>query len=185
MEHTDTNTGVQGVVLRDKYITLLSAWWWSKLEGRMAHQAHHGLRRVKLLGHQRLGARRRRRGGLPHSTSAAPRPSVRPVAAILIAAAAAVVVLVLVVWVGAGAIAATPVSAAAAISVSRGRGWGGPLAVAAASTAAVSAVAAAAASAVLGTPTHRTHPPVALVLVHQVGVVGVGAATETGTATWK
>lgn len=121
---------------------------------------------------------------LPHSV--APRTSGAPGAAVL--AIAAAVILVLVVRVGAGAIAASAVPATA-ISVRGGRGGRGAIPVPAASTATVSAVAtvavAAAAATLLGAtaPSGRTHSPVTLILVHQVGVVRTGGATETGTAT--
>lgn len=161
------------LVLLDKKqsVALLSGGRRGEGEGGVAHQAHHGLRRVELLSHERLRTRRCRR------------------------TTATVAVLVLVVRAGggvgvaAGAVAATSVAAAApaaAISV-RGRG---ALAISAVSSAAVSTVAAAAAPAVLGTAAaaaaaRRAHPPVALVLVHQVGIVGVVAAAETGTTAWK
>lgn len=151
----------------------------------MSHQAHHRLGRVELLGHERLGAGRRRRWHLHHS--AATGPSGGPCAAVLTAAAAVVVVLVLVVGVGigAGAIAASSLPAAAVSVTGRGA-----IAVPAAPSAPISAVstvaAAAAAAAVFPTgAAHRAHSPVTLVLVHQVGIVRIGVATETGTATWK
>lgn len=43
----------------------------------------------------------------------------------------------------------------------------------------------AAAVAVLGPAAHRAHAPVALVLVHQVRVVGAGAAAEARPTAWN
>lgn len=145
----------------------------------MPHQTHHGLGRVELLGHERLGARRR-----GWSLSTAPGPGAAPGGAVL-TAAAAVAVLIPVVRVGAGAVAASSVPAAA-IPV-RGGGGGRAVPVPAVPSTAVPAVSAvvAAASAVLGAAAsaHGAHPPVTLVLVHQVGIVRIGVATETGPAT--
>lgn len=135
----------------------------------MPHQAHHGLGRVELLGHERLGGRRS--WSLPHCTSPGPRAGPR---------AAAVVILVLTVRVGAVAASSIP---AAAISVGGGGGRRA-LAVPASPSAAVPTIAAAAALAAAATA-RRTHSPVTLVLVHQVGVVRIGAAAETRPATWK
>lgn len=131
----------------------------------MAHQAHDGLRRVELLGHEGLRACGGRRGR--------PRPSPRAGAA---PGAAAVLVLIVGVGVGAGAVASSSVPAAA-ISVG-GRRRALPVA-----AVPPAAVAAAAAAAVLGAAAHGAHSPIALVLVHQVGVVGIGVATETGSTT--
>lgn len=132
----------------------------------MPHQAHHGLGGVELLSHQRLGNRR--------WSGAAPGARGVP-------GAAAVLVLVIRVGAGVGAVAASSIPAAA-ISV-RGGGRGGrAVPVTATSTATVAAVVAAAATVLGAAPAYRTHSPIALVLVHQVGIVRVGGATETGTA---
>lgn len=68
---------------------------------------------------------------------------------------------------------------ATAISVRRGA-----VSIPAAPSAAISAVVASA-SVVLraATPAHGTHSPITLVLVHQIGIVRIRAATETGAAT--
>lgn len=141
----------------------------------MPHQAHHGLGRVELLGHERLGGRRS--WGLPRCTSPGPRAGPRAAVLTVVAAAAVVVILVLTVRVGAVAASSIP---AAAISVRGGRA----LTVPASPSAAVPTVAAAAALGAAATA-RRTHSPVTLVLVHQVGVVRIGAAAETRPATWK
>lgn len=133
----------------------------------MAHQAHHGLRRVELLGHQGLGTgrRRRRRGLVP---SHAPGCRSQTGAAVLTAVA---VILVLAVRGGLRAEAASSVSAVPA-------GGRRALALPAAPCAAVLGAAATAAA-------NGAHAPVALVLVHEVRVVGAGAATEARPTAWN
>lgn len=128
----------------------------------MAHQAHHGLRRVELLGHQGLGTGWRRRGLVP---SHAPGCRSQTGAAVLTAVA---VILVLAVRGGLRAEAASSVSAVPA-------GGRRALALPAAPCAAVLGAAAA----------NGAHAPVALVLVHEVRVVGAGAATEARPTAWN
>lgn len=159
-------------------IASLPACGGSELERSVSHQAHHGLGRVELLGHQglRTGRMCGRRGLAP----SAPRSSSTDPGATVLTAVA--VILVLAVRAGPRAQSASSIPA-----LPVGGGGGGPLALPAAPRVAVATVAAAAAAVLggAGAATDGAHPLVALILVHQVRIVRAGAATEARSASWS
>lgn len=155
-------------------IASLPACGGSELERSVSHQAHHGLGKVELLGHQGLRTGRMcRRSGLPPSAPCS--SSTDPGATVLTAVA---VILVLAVWAGPRAQSASSIPA---LPVG---GGGGALALPAAPRVAIATVAAAVLGGA-GATVDGAHSPVALILVHQVRIVRARAATEARSATWS